>query len=62
MKQRESVREIPQVPGNYYLDRDLLNAFRDVIYNGRNEKESILDYSRRINSEILRKRKELGLG
>lgn len=62
LRQRESVQEIPQVPGNYYLDRDLLNAFRDVIYNGRNEKESILDYSRRINSEILRKRKELGLG
>ena len=62
MKQRESVREIPQVPGNYYLDRDLLNAFRDVVYNGRNEKESILDYSRRINGEILRKREELGLG
>lgn len=61
LEQRSCVVEIPQIPGNYYLDRDLLNAFRDVVYNSRNPKESILDYSNRINNEIDRKRKELGL-
>lgn len=61
LEQRDYVKEIPQVPGNYYLERDLLNAFRDVIYNSRNTKESILDYSKRINGEIERKRKELGI-
>ncbi len=61
LNQRNEVIEVPQVPGNYYLDRDLLNAFRDVVYNGRNAKESILDYGKRINSEIERKRKELGI-
>lgn len=61
-EQWEQVHELPQVPGNYYLDRDLQNAFRDVIYNSRNPQESILKYARRIDQEIQRKRKELGLG
>ena len=49
------------VPGNYYLDRDLINAFRDVVYNGRNSLEAIQEYGRRINGEIARKREEFGL-
>ena len=49
------------MPGNYYLDRDLINAFRDVVYNGRNSLEAIQEYGRRINGEIARKREEFGL-
>lgn len=60
-EQWAQVREIPQVPGNYYLDRDLINAFRDVVYNGRNSLEAIQEYGRRINGEIARKREEFGL-
>ena len=59
--QRDQVNEIAQVPGNYYLDRDLINAFRDVVYNDRNALESILQYGNRIDGEISRKREEFGL-
>ncbi len=60
-EQWAQVEEIPQVPGNYYLDRDLINAFRDVVYNGRNSLEAIQEYGARINGEIARKREEFGL-
>lgn len=59
--QRASVRELPQVPGQYYVDRDLVNAFRDVVYENCNPLESVKKYSLRINSEIQRKREEFGL-
>lgn len=61
VEQHQAVRELPQVPGNYYLDRDLINAFRDVTINERDPVESILEYSKRINGEIQRKREEFGL-
>jgi len=57
----KDVIEIPQVPGNYYIDRDLTNAFRDVIYNQRNSREALLEYGKRINGELKRKREEFGL-
>ncbi len=61
VEQHASVRELPQVPGNYYLDRDIINAFRDVTINGSNPNESLMEYSQRINGEIKRKREEFGL-
>jgi ABC-type glycerol-3-phosphate transport system substrate-binding protein len=60
-EQRSFIKEIPQVPGQYYLDRDLINAFRDVVYKKTNPFETILKYSKRINDEIGRKREELAL-
>lgn len=58
---REDVREIPEVLGGYYLIRGLDNAFRDVVYDGENAKESLLLYNKQINDEIRRKREEFGL-
>lgn len=60
-EQRAFIQEIPQIPGQYYLDRDLNNAFKDVVYNKNNPFESILKYGKRINEEISRKRGEFGL-
>ena len=60
-QQQECIQEVPQIPGQYYLDRDLINAFRDVVYNKRNPHETILEYGSRINGEIARKREEFGL-
>ena len=60
-EQRQQISEVPQVPGNYYLDRDIINAFRDVVYNKRNSLEAIQEYGKRINGEISRKREEFGL-
>ncbi len=58
--QREDVREIPEVLGGYYLIRGLDNAFREVVYDGKNDRESLRIYNRQINDEISRKRKEFG--
>ena len=59
--QRESLQEIPEVLGGYYLIRGLDNAFRDVVYDGKNANESLLLYNKQINEEIRRKREEFGL-
>lgn len=59
--QQAAVRELPRVPGQYYLDRDLVNAFRDVVYHGEEPLETVKRNTIRINSEIRRKREEFGL-
>lgn len=59
--QRQDVQEIPEVLGGYYLIRGLDNAFREVVYEGKNPKESLRLYDKQINGEIHRKREEFGL-
>ena len=60
-KQWSAVREIEEVPGSYYTVRDVDNAFRSVVLSGQNAKETLVSYSRDIDSEIQRKRSEFGL-
>lgn len=60
-RQWERVIEVPQVPGNYYIFRNISFAFRAVVYNHDNERETLNRYNRRINKEIERKRIEFGL-
>lgn len=55
------VRGTPEVPGGYYTSRHLNNAFRTVVYNGDNPRETILDYVRDIDDELTGKRIEFGL-
>ncbi len=57
----EEIEEIPEAPGGYYLTRDLDNAFRDVVYNNRNARESLLSWKLSVDAEIQRKREEFGL-
>ncbi|HIW73080.1 MAG TPA: extracellular solute-binding protein [Firmicutes bacterium] len=59
--QRESVRELPEVPGNYMVSRSLDNAFRAVVYNGRNPRERFEQEVLSMDEELARKRIELGL-
>ena len=59
--QMKYCREIPQSTASYYVARNLTNAFRQVVYNGNNQREMLLTYNREINKEITRKRKEFGL-
>ncbi|MBR7071163.1 MAG: extracellular solute-binding protein [Clostridia bacterium] len=58
MAQWTQVEDIPEVVGSYYVVRDLDNAFREVILEGRNPREALTVWNRSINSEIKRKRKE----
>lgn len=59
--QRNSVVELPEIPGSYYVSRSIDNAFRSVLYDGNNPREVFLKENRGINREIARKRRELGL-
>lgn len=59
--QWKEVREIPEVAGSYYTVRGIDNAFRSVVLNGKNPKETLVQYSRDIDAEIKRKRGEFAL-
>lgn len=56
-----SVTDVPQIPGNYYITRNVSFAFRAVVYKNENERESLYKYNKEINKEIDRKRKEFNL-
>ena len=53
------MREIPEVPGGYYVSRCLDNAFRSVVYDGDNPRKVFEKQVEIINSELERKRLEL---
>ena len=55
------VRGIPEVPGGYMTGRHLDNAFRLVLEESSNPRETIYDFVQIINEEILKKRREFGL-
>ena len=52
---------LPQIPGSYIVDRNLISAFRKVVYSSANPRETIVAYNNTIQNEILRKRKEFKL-
>ena len=60
-EQWEWVSDVPIVPGDYYVGRNLSNAFRRVVFYGETPREVLNRYNAIINKEILRKRKEYGL-
>jgi ABC-type glycerol-3-phosphate transport system substrate-binding protein len=51
----------PEVPGSYYVWRHVTNAVRRVLNEGEDTRETLLDYTRTINDELIKKRKEFGL-
>lgn len=55
------VKEVPVIPSSYYISRTFNNAFRKVVYQGGNARETLLLYVRDINKEIARKNKQLGI-
>jgi len=57
-KQRSSVVEFEETPGEYVLSRSLDNAFRSVVYNGKNARERYEQEVITINEELERKSKE----
>ena len=57
-EQWEWLYDIPRVPGDYYIGRQIANAFRAVVYDGRNPREALLHYNKDANVEIQRKRVE----
>ena len=52
---------IMEVPGGYYTGRHISNACRKVINEKTDPRETIIDYSIKIDEELTKKRKEFGL-
>lgn len=61
LEQQKNIRSIPQVAGGYIVGREVENAFRKVINNLTNARETLYEYALSINREIDRKRKEFNL-
>jgi ABC-type glycerol-3-phosphate transport system substrate-binding protein len=61
LTQWSTVHEMPQIAGSYITGRELENAFREVINNLYNARETLYEYSILIDAEINRKRSEFGL-
>lgn len=55
LSQWENVREVPEVPGSYYLTRAVDQAFWEVINDEGNPKDAITRWSEVADSEIARK-------
>lgn len=55
------VHHMPQIAGSYITGREVENAFREVINNLVNAKETLYEYANNVNNEIDRKRAEFGL-
>ena len=49
------VNDIPQLPGNYIINRNLSFAFRAVVYDNKIPREVLAKYNKEINKEIQRK-------
>lgn len=61
MSQWDSVICIPEIPGNYSIDRSITSALRASINDEGAPRRELALYNKDINNEITRKRKEFGL-
>jgi len=55
-----NVTDVARVPGTYMLEREMSNAFNDIVVNGENEQTRIDKAVKTINREIRRKLEEFG--
>jgi len=59
--QLEEVCVVPEIPGGYFTERHVKNAFYAVYNNKEDPRETLEDYVKTINNEITNKRIEFGL-
>ena len=59
--QMDQLEEIPIIPSSYVVTRSIMNAFRAVVNDKENARETLRLYNIDINNEITRKRSNLGL-
>lgn len=62
LKQRDKAIALPTVPGDYYVTRNVTNAFESVLYNGKNPREALKYWIKQTDNEIARRCKEFGVG
>jgi hypothetical protein len=53
--------EIPIIPASYGVTRNIMNAFRSVVNDSENARDTLFWYNKDINEEITRKRADLGI-
>lgn len=56
-EQWKTVTAVPQLPSSYDANRNILNSFRAVVYNGKNVRETLSKYAQYMDDEIIRKQK-----
>ncbi len=61
MAQWKNVREVEEVAGGYYTARMIDQAYWNVVNNGKNAKDMLIEWSANGDMEIERKRKQYGL-
>ena len=61
MQQWNDLKLVQQTPVNYYISRNIINAYRKVVTKYANPRETLNKYNREINKEIARRRKEFNL-
>ena len=61
LEQWKNVVEVPEIPGGYYVTRNVDNAFRQVYYNGENVRDTLYYWMNAVNEELLRKQAQLDL-
>ncbi len=52
---------VPEVPGSYYTARHVVNGIRKVCNEKEDPRETLIDYTRKVNEELTRKRQEFNL-
>ncbi len=57
--QQSELEEIPIIPSSYAVTRNIMNAFREVVNEGENPRDTLMWYNRDINDEIKRKQIEI---
>ena len=55
LEQRSNIKEIPEVPGSYYVSRSVDQAFWNVINNAVRPKDAVDKWSKIATEEIKRK-------
>lgn len=60
LEQWQWMREIPKVPGWYMLERELSNAWNNIVINGQNTRSAVEDAVTKIDKELMRKLEEFG--
>jgi ABC-type glycerol-3-phosphate transport system substrate-binding protein len=60
MEQAESILEAPRLLGSYMLERELSNAFNDIVVNGEDVRSRVDETVKVVNRETERKLEEFG--
>jgi ABC-type glycerol-3-phosphate transport system substrate-binding protein len=60
LEQWKWLKDIPHIPGDYMLDRELSNAWNKVVFDGENPRKTVEDAVVLANREIMKKLEEFG--